>query len=81
MGEKKNELPNNYEALSARLIKPHDLLRSLRLSHDYSQAQLGELINVSRQNIVSMETGKRPIGKNVAKRLAALFEVNYQRFL
>jgi DNA-binding XRE family transcriptional regulator len=57
------------------------ILRGLRGRDGYTQAQLGKLIGVSRNNISLMEHGRRPIGKKVAQRLAVIFKVSYQRFL
>ena len=62
-------------------IEPGILIRTLRLEAGYTQEQLGKLIDVGHQNICWMEKGKRPIGKNIAKKLAGLFEVDYRRFL
>lgn len=56
-------------------------LKGLRYREDLTQKQLGELIGVDQGNISSMERGKRPIGKNIAKKLSALFKVDYRLFL
>lgn len=56
-------------------------LKGLRLREGYTQLQLGKLIGVSQNNISAMEHGKRAIGKEMAHRLAHVFNVNYQRFL
>jgi DNA-binding XRE family transcriptional regulator len=56
-------------------------LKGLRLREGYTQAQLGELVGVSQNNISAMEHGKRSIGKEIALRLAQVFKVNYQFFL
>jgi len=56
-------------------------LQGLRLREGYTQAQLGELIGVTQNNISAMEHGRRSIGKALAQRLAQVFGVRYQRFL
>jgi len=56
-------------------------LRGLRNREGLTQAALGELLEVKQANISNMETGKRPIGKNLAKKLAALFRTDYRIFL
>lgn len=56
-------------------------LKGLRLREGYTQAELGKLIGVSQNNISSMEHGKRPISKNMAKKLAELFKTDYRLFL
>jgi|SRR5690606_26881056 len=56
-------------------------LSGLRYREDLTQKQLSEMINVKQPNISLMERGKRPIGKDIAKRLAEVFNVDYRRFL
>lgn len=56
-------------------------LRGLRLREGYTQSQLGKLIGVNANNICAMENGRRPIGKEIARRLAVIFKVSYQKFL
>ena len=56
-------------------------LRGLRLRDGYTQQSLGNLIGVNGNNICAMENGKRPIGKEIARRLGVVFKVPYQRFL
>ncbi len=56
-------------------------LQGLRLREGYTQAQLGQLIGVTQNNISAMENGRRSIGKGLALRLGQVFGVRYQRFL
>lgn len=56
-------------------------LKGLRLREGYTQQTLGNLIGVNANNICAMENGKRPIGKEMARRLGVVFKVSYQRFL
>lgn len=56
-------------------------LKGLRYREDLTQKQLGVLIGMDQGNISSMERGKCPIGKNIAKKLSALFKVDYRLFL
>jgi len=39
------------------------------------------MINTTQANLSSMESGKRPIGKNKAKLIAEMFDVDYRYFL
>lgn len=48
-------------------------LKVLRAERDWSQAQLAELLNVSRQTINALETGKYDPSLPLAFKLAALF--------
>lgn len=56
-------------------------LSGLRYREDLTQKQLGNMVGVDQGNISNMENGKRPIGKNIAKKLAELFHVDYRVFL
>ena len=56
-------------------------LKGLRYREDITQKELGEIIGIDQANISNMENGKRPIGKNLAKKLAEQFHVDYRLFL
>ncbi|MBJ6798772.1 helix-turn-helix domain-containing protein [Geomonas propionica] len=56
-------------------------LRGIRLREDLTQEALANLTGISRSNISAMEHGKRPIGKETAKKLAAALNCEYRRFL
>ena len=46
-----------------------------------TQKDLAHLVGVSQTHISEMEHGKRPIGKDMARRLAKALKVNYRVFL
>lgn len=56
-------------------------LRGIRLREELSQEELAKLTGIPRSNISAMEHGKRPVGKETAKRLAAVLKCDYRRFL
>lgn len=56
-------------------------LRGIRLREDLTQNALAELTGISRANISAMEHGKRPIGKESARKLATALNCDYRRFL
>lgn len=56
-------------------------LRGLRARESLTQKQLAELIGVSPHHISEMENKKRPIGKEIAKRLAKALNADYRVFL
>jgi plasmid maintenance system antidote protein VapI len=56
-------------------------IRGLRLREGLTQEQLAYLLGVKRSNLSEMENGKRPIGKNMAKRLAKVLKTDYKVFL
>ncbi len=56
-------------------------LRGLRLREEMTQKALAERIGVKPSHISEMESGKRPIGKEMAKRLAEVLRTDYRVFL
>lgn len=62
-------------------LHPGSAIRGLRYREELSQAQLAEIIGVKRHHISEMERGKRPIGKDMAKRLAKALHSDYKVFL
>ncbi len=53
-------------------------LRVLRAEHDLSQADLAEKLNVSRQTINALETGKYLPSLALAFKIARLFEMTIE---
>jgi DNA-binding XRE family transcriptional regulator len=58
-----------------------DILRGFRAREEMTQAELAAVVGVKATHISEMERGKRPIGKDMAKRLAKVLKVNYKVFL
>ena len=56
-------------------------LRAYRTREDLTQGQLAEKIGIPQRHISEMETGKRVIGKEMAKRFAEVLGVNYRALL
>ncbi len=56
-------------------------LRGARKREALTQKELARLVGISQTHISEMEHGKRPIGKEMAKRLAKVLKVNYRVFL
>jgi len=62
-------------------MPPGDILRGARYREGLTQAQLAAMIGAKPSHISEMEKGKRPIGKDMAKRLAKALHTSYQVFL
>jgi ribosome-binding protein aMBF1 (putative translation factor) len=62
-------------------MQPGVILRGARHREGLTQAQLAAKIGVKASHISEMEKGKRPIGKDMAKRLAKALHASYQVFL
>ena len=56
-------------------------LRGARYREDISQRQLAKMTGVSVQNISNMEHGRRPIGKEMAKKLAKALNTDWRHLL
>lgn len=56
-------------------------LRGFRMREGWTQIELAKKLDVNQANLSKMEHGKRPIGKTMAKKLAALFKTDYRIFL
>jgi DNA-binding XRE family transcriptional regulator len=57
------------------------LLRGTRHREGLTQAEMAKKISVTQADLSKMESGKRPIGKIIAKRIAKIFKVDYRYFL
>jgi putative transcriptional regulator len=53
-------------------------LKVLRAERDWSQAQLADLLDVSRQTVNAIETGKYDPSLPLAFKMAALFTCNIE---
>jgi len=85
-GHKVREINEHGEALySASEVFPDShpgrILRGLRVREDMTQKQLAEKAGLKPHHISEMEHNKRPIGKEVAKRLAGALGADYKVFL
>lgn len=61
--------------------KPAVSLRGARGKEGLTQRQLAEMTGIPQRHISEMENGKRPIGKEAAKKLAKALNVDYRVFL
>lgn len=62
-------------------MQPGDILRGARYREGLTQARLAAMIGVKPSHISEMEKGKRPMGKDMARRLAWALNTSYQVFL
>jgi len=62
-------------------FNPSVALRGARKREGLTQKQLAHMLGISQNHISEMEHGKRPIGKEMAKRLAKALNANYRVFL
>ncbi|MBM9538322.1 helix-turn-helix transcriptional regulator [Desulfobulbus alkaliphilus] len=60
---------------------PGTYLTGARHREGLTQRQLADRTGIPQRHISEMENGKRPIGKETAKKLADVLEVDYRVFL
>ena len=60
---------------------PASVLRGARSKAEITQIRLSELIGIPQRHISEMEHGKRPIGKESARKLALALNVDYRVFM
>lgn len=70
-----------FAALEKKLTRAGMLLKGLRTKEALTQKEFAKKINVTQSNLSHMENGRRPIGKNIAKRIEHIFGVDYRYFL
>lgn len=56
-------------------------IRGGRGKEELTQKQLSELTGIAQHHISEMENGKRPIGKETARKLAKALNIDYRVFL
>lgn len=56
-------------------------IRGGRGKEGLTQKQLAQLTGIAQHHISEMENGKRPIGKETARKLAAALNIDYRVFL
>jgi DNA-binding transcriptional regulator YiaG len=56
-------------------------LRAYRHRENLTQRQLAEMVGIPQRHVSEMENGKRPIGKEMAKRLSRILKTDYKTFL
>lgn len=76
---------DSIESVFGELIheygEPAVLLKGLRTREGLSQVEFAEILGITQQNLSAMENGRRAIGKEMAKRIAEEFDVDYRYFL
>lgn len=62
-------------------FNPSIALRGARKRENLTQQALAKLVGINQTHISEMENRKRPIGKEMARRLAVVLGVDYRVFL
>lgn len=70
-----------FEDLESQYTKAGLLLKGVRVREGMSQKAFAQMLEIPQSNLSAMETGRRAIGKIIAKRIEKMFQVNYRYFL
>lgn len=57
------------------------MLKGFRTKEGLSQIEFSEIIGITQKNLSAMENGRRSIGKEMEKRIAKKFKMDYRLFL
>jgi DNA-binding XRE family transcriptional regulator len=69
-----------YKEAKKRMT-PGTYLRIYRENHQMTQEELGDKIGASKAFVCDMEHNRRAISKDMAKKLASLFDISVARFI
>ena len=61
--------------------KTGSVIRGFRAREDMTQIELAKKLGVAQGDLSKMENGRRPVGKELAHRLAKVFNTDYRVFL
>lgn len=70
-----------FAALDKKYGRSGVALQGARMKENFSQSALAKKIGISQADLSKMEHGKRPIGRQMAKRLAKVLKIDYRVFL
>jgi DNA-binding XRE family transcriptional regulator len=74
-------IDNLFDNLTHETGEPGVLLKGLRYREGLSQIEFAKQLHISQTNLSAMENGRRTIGKELAKRIADVFKLDYRIFL
>lgn len=70
-----------FSELDQKFTKAGALIKGLRYREGLNQIEFAKKIKITQADLSKIETGKRPVGKIIAKRVAAKFGINYRSLL
>ncbi|MBY0428858.1 MAG: helix-turn-helix transcriptional regulator [Alphaproteobacteria bacterium] len=63
------------------VLRPSVMLRGSRKKNEMTQKDLAKKLGILQHHLSEMEHGKRPIGKQMAKKMADVFDADYRLFI
>lgn len=70
-----------FAHIEKQYTKAGVLLRGTRHREGLTQIEMAKKLQITQSDLSKMESGKRTIGKVIAKRIEKVFGVNYRYFL
>ena len=70
-----------FDQIEKKYTKAGVLLRGTRYREGLTQSEMAKRLKVTQADLSKMESGKRPIGKIIAKRIEKEFGTHYRYFL
>ena len=61
--------------------RPGKIVHGLRVKEDITQEELAKRLGIAQTRVSEIESGKRPISRNMAKRLGEAFNVSPKAFV
>ncbi len=62
-------------------FSPGDRIKAYRMRENLTQVELSQQSEIPQANISAMESGRRPVGSLIAKKLAKVLRCDYRQFL
>ena len=57
------------------------IFRGIRFKNNLTQDEVAKRLGIDQSDVSKIESGKRPIGKALAKKIEEEFAIDYRRFL
>ena len=70
-----------FRDLDNKYSRPGAVLQGARHKEGLTQVELAKKLGITQADLSNMEHGRRPIGKEMAKRLTRVLNINYRVFL
>lgn len=70
-----------FPDLNDRKKLPAITFRGIRAKTGLTQAEVANKLGITQADVSKIESGKRPIGKVLARRIEKEFKIDYRRFL
>jgi transcriptional regulator with XRE-family HTH domain len=76
-----DKITEAFKDLNKKYTKPGALIQGIRVREGLSQIEMAKALKVTQSHLSQMEKGIHPIGKSIAKRIEAFYNVDYRSLL